>query len=149
MLVNVLRVISCRIIILIVFPLHLLSLCPLMFGGAALSYSSGFEYYFSFVDAYSRHCWIYLVKHKSDVEDIFYIFQKHVEHFLNTKIHDVQSDWGGEYHRRNAYFRRTGILHRVSCPHTSQQNGIFERKHRHLVETGLALLAHSSLPLRY
>uniref|UniRef100_A0A8R7QTF3 Integrase catalytic domain-containing protein n=1 Tax=Triticum urartu TaxID=4572 RepID=A0A8R7QTF3_TRIUA len=47
------------------------------------------------------------------------------------------------------YFRRTGISHRVSCPHTSQQNGIAERKHRHLVETGLALLAHSSLPLRF
>ena len=46
-------------------------------------------------------------------------------------------------------FCHTGILHRVSCPHTSQQNGIVERKHRHLVETGLALLAHSSLPLRY
>jgi histone deacetylase 1/2 len=37
----------------------------------------------------------------------------------------------------------------VSCQHTSQQNGIAERKHRHLVETGLALLAHSSLPLHY
>jgi histone deacetylase 1/2 len=37
----------------------------------------------------------------------------------------------------------------VSCPHTSQQNGVAERKHRHLVETGLALLAHSSLPLRF
>jgi hypothetical protein len=37
----------------------------------------------------------------------------------------------------------------VSCPHTSQQNGIAERKHRHLVETGLALLAHSSLPLHF
>lgn len=24
-----------------------------------------------------------------------------------------------------------------------------ERKHRHIVETGLALLAHSSIPLRY
>jgi histone deacetylase 1/2 len=37
----------------------------------------------------------------------------------------------------------------VSCPHTSQQNGVAERKHRHLVETGLALLAHASVPLRY
>lgn len=34
-------------------------------------------------------------------------------------------------------------------PHTSSQNGIAERKHRHIVETGLALLAHSSLPLRF
>ena len=56
---------------------------------------------------------------------------------------------GGEYHKLHRYFLRTGISHRVSCPHTSQQNGIAERKHRHLVETGLALLAHSSLPLRY
>jgi histone deacetylase 1/2 len=37
----------------------------------------------------------------------------------------------------------------MSCPHTSQQNGIAERKHRHLVKTGLALLAHSSVPLRF
>jgi histone deacetylase 1/2 len=117
--------------------------------GPALSSSGGYKYYVSFVDDYSRHCWIYLLKHKSDVEDIFYIFQAHVERFLNTKIRAVQSDWGGEYHRLNAYFRRIGIQHRVSCPHTSQQNGIVERKHRHLVETGLALLAHSSLPLRF
>jgi hypothetical protein len=31
----------------------------------------------------------------------------------------------------------------------SQQNGIAERKHRHIVKTGLALLAHSSLPVRF
>ena len=41
------------------------------------------------------------------------------------------------------------LFRSVSCPHTSQQNGIAERKHRHIVETGLALLAHSSLPVRY
>jgi hypothetical protein len=35
----------------------------------------------------------------------------------------------------------------VSCPHTHQQNGYAERKHSHLVETGLALLAHSSVLL--
>lgn len=45
--------------------------------------------------------------------------------------------------------RRAGIIHRVSCPHTSEQNGIVERKHRHVVETGLTLLAQSSLPLKY
>ena len=80
---------------------------------------------------------------------MFYAFQAHVERLLNTKIKAVQSDWGGEYHKLHRYFQRIGIVHRVSCPHTSQQNGVAERKHRHLVETGLALLAHSSLPLRF
>jgi histone deacetylase 1/2 len=117
--------------------------------GPAIASSGGYKYYVSFVDDYSRFCWIYLLKHKSDVEHVFYTFQAHVERLLNTKIKAVQSDWGGEYHKLHRYFQRLGISHRVSCPHTSQQNGIAERKHRHLVETGLALLAHSSLPLRY
>ncbi|RVW31775.1 Retrovirus-related Pol polyprotein from transposon RE1 [Vitis vinifera] len=36
-----------------------------------------------------------------------------------------------------------------SCPHTPQQNGRAERKIRHLVETGLALMAKSFLPSKY
>jgi hypothetical protein len=31
-----------------------------------------------------------------------------------------------EYHRLHNYFRRIGITHRVSCPHTSSQNGTAE-----------------------
>ena len=110
---------------------------------------SGFKYYVSFLDDYSRYTWIYLIKNKSDVEQVFYNFQNHVERLLNTKIRSVQSDWGGEYQKLHHYFQKVGITHRVSCPYTSQQNGVAERKHRHIVETGLALLAHSSLPLRF
>ena len=88
--------------------------------GPARASSGGCKYYVSFIDDYSRFCWIYLLKHKSDVEKVFYAFQAHVERLLNTKIRAVQSDWGGEYHRLHLYFQRTGISHRVSCPHTSQ-----------------------------
>ncbi|KAG8475464.1 hypothetical protein CXB51_032333 [Gossypium anomalum] len=42
-----------------------------------------------------------------------------------------------------------GIIHRVSCPHTSKQNGVAERKHRHVVETGLTVLAQANLPIDY
>lgn len=57
---------------------------------------------------------------------------------------------GGEYQKmHNSFFRSLGILHRVSCPHTHQQNGSAERKHCHIVETGLALLAHASVPLKF
>jgi histone deacetylase 1/2 len=37
----------------------------------------------------------------------------------------------------------------VSCPHTYQQNGVAERKHCHIIETGLTLLAHASVPFCY
>ena len=39
-----------------------------------------------------------------------------------------------------------GITHRVTCPYTHQQAGAIERRHRQIVEVGLALLAHSHLP---
>ena len=36
-----------------------------------------------------------------------------------------------------------------SCPYTPQQNGMAERKHRHLVETTITLLSASSLALKF
>jgi histone deacetylase 1/2 len=117
--------------------------------GPAQTSTSGHSYYVSFIDGYSRFTWIYLLKHKSDVFHIFLAFQKHVERLLNHKIIHVQSDWGGEYLKLNKFFDDIGISHRVSCPHTHQQNGRAERKHRHLVETGLTLLAHASMPFRF
>ena len=56
---------------------------------------------------------------------------------------------GGEYEKLNSFFQRIGISHRVSCPHAHQQNGAAERKHRHIVEVGLALLANAAMPLKY
>jgi histone deacetylase 1/2 len=61
----------------------------------------------------------------------------------------MQTDWGGEYQKLNTFFKEIGIAHHVSCPHTHQQNGSAERKHRHIVDVGLSLLAHASMPLRF
>jgi hypothetical protein len=38
---------------------------------------------------------------------------------------------------------------RSLVPHTHQQNGVAERKHCQLMEMGLDLLAHGSMPLKY
>jgi hypothetical protein len=61
----------------------------------------------------------------------------------------MQTDWGGEYEKLNAFFQKVGITHHVSCPHAHQQNGSAERKHRHIVEVGLALLSHACMPLKF
>jgi histone deacetylase 1/2 len=117
--------------------------------GPAKTSISGHKFYVSFIDAYSRFTWLYLLKNKSEVFDVFLQFQKHVERLLDRKIIHVQTDWGGEYEKLHPFFQNLGISHRVSCPHTHQQNGTAERKHRHIVETGPTLLAHASLPLHY
>ncbi|KAD2392953.1 hypothetical protein E3N88_39930 [Mikania micrantha] len=76
-------------------------------------------------------------------------FIKMAERQFNTKLKTIQSDWGGEFRNITSFCTNLGIIHRRSCPHTSEQNGIVERRHRHVVETGLALLAQSSLPQRF
>ena len=57
-------------------------------------------------------------------------------------LKSFQSDRGGEF--TSIVFRphldQHGIHHQLTCPHTPQQNGVVERKHRHIVETGLTLL---------
>ena len=72
-----------------------------------------------------------------------------VELQFNYPIKSVQSDGGGEFRPFTKYLNDLGIVHKFTCLHTHHQNGIVERKHRHIVETGLALLAQSILPLKF
>jgi hypothetical protein len=74
----------------------------------------------SFIDDYSKFTWLYLLCKKSDVFNIFLELQSLVECRFNKKIISVQSDWDGEYEHLNSYFRKLGITHQVSCPHTNQ-----------------------------
>lgn len=111
----------------------------------------GFKYYAVFVDQFSRYSWIFPLKLKSDFYGVYIAFQKQVENQFNRKIKVFHSDGGGEF--MSTTFRKhlidNGIRHLLSCPATPQQNGIAERKHRHLTELGLAMLFHSKTPLKY
>jgi histone deacetylase 1/2 len=78
------------------------------------------KYYVSFIDDFSKFSWIYMLKNKSDVFQRFHDFQHHVERLFDRKILALQTDWGGEYHKLNAFFQRVGISHHVSCPHAHQ-----------------------------
>lgn len=44
------------------------------------------------------------------------------------------------------FYPKEGIVLETSCPHTPQQNGVVERKHRHLLETARALRFQANLP---
>jgi histone deacetylase 1/2 len=106
--------------------------------------SDGFLYFVIFVNAHTKHIWYYPLVAKSDVFPTFQCFQTLVKRQFSLKIKSVQTDWDGEYRKLNKFFQTIGIHHRLICPHTHEQNGIIERRHQHIVETGLTLLGQCS-----
>lgn len=63
----------------------------------------------------------------------------------------VRSDNGGKFvntYLSNLYLL-AGIIHQTSCPYTAEQNGVVERKHRHLLDTTLTMLTHAGLPPKF
>ena len=60
-----------------------------------------------------------------------------------------RSDNGFEFfiNRLQQFFYNKGILHRTSCVYTPQQNGIAERKHKHLLNVARSLMFLGELPL--
>ena len=109
----------------------------------------GYRYYILFMDAHRNFTWLYFLQNRSEVPSVFIQFKTLVELQLNTKIKALQTDGAKEYLALTKYLADRGIQHCISCPHTHEQNGAPERKHRHLTETGLTLLAASSLPSKF
>ena len=107
----------------------------------------GFRYFVIFIDTHRKHIWYYLLIAKYNVFSTFHHFQVLVERQFSHKIKSVQTDWGGEYLKSNSFFQTIGIHHRLIFPHTHEQNGSVELRHRHIVETGLTLLGQCSAPL--
>jgi histone deacetylase 1/2 len=80
---------------------------------------------------------------------MFKQFKLQVENQFDDTIKYVQSDNESELKSFITFLQQAGIVHHFSCPYNSAQNGGVERKHRHVIETGLALLAHTSLPIKF
>lgn len=66
-----------------------------------------------------------------------------------------EDDSGGEYISAafrtllpSTHFTYKAVSQR-SCPHTPQQNGVAERKHRHMLETARSLLLSPSVPSQF
>ena len=111
--------------------------------------SNGFKYYVIFVDHFTKYIWFYPLHRKSDVHEVFKRYKTIVENYFHHKITTLYSDNGGEYLSLKDYLSKAGITHLTTPPHTPEHNGYSERRHRHIVETGLTLLSHASLPLTF
>ncbi|KAJ1701542.1 hypothetical protein LUZ63_001321 [Rhynchospora breviuscula] len=118
-----------------------------LWGPSPIASTRGNRFYVVFTDEFSRFTWFYPCVSKADVATIFSKFRERIENLLSAKIKIFQCDGGTEF--KQIMTHHTDISYRMSCPYTPEQNGMAERKHRHIVELGLANMFHADIPLKY
>ncbi|XP_058004059.1 retrovirus-related Pol polyprotein from transposon TNT 1-94 [Hevea brasiliensis] len=117
-------------------------------GPISTSSYGGSKYFLLFIDDFSRYCWVYFLKQKSEVFSKFQQFKAFVETQTDSKIKILRSDNGTEYTsiQFKEYLQKAGIHHQLTVPYTPQQNGVSERKNRYLMNMARCLLFEKNLP---
>lgn len=98
-----------------------------VWGPSPIFSLNGLRYFVLFIDNCTKFIWIYFLSHKSQVFATFLKFRTMVKTQFSCDIKSLQTDWGGEYHNVSAFLNTHGVIHRVTCPHTHEQNGVVER----------------------
>ena len=107
----------------------------------------GAKYFVTFIDDHSRKTWVYLLKTKDQVLEVFKQFLSLVERQTGKKLKCIRTDNGGEYTGPfHAYCKKHGIRHQTTPPKTPQLNGLAERMNRTLMERVRCILSHAKLP---
>ena len=80
------------------------------------------RYFILFIDDFTRFCWIFFLKHKSEVAQVFVKFKTAVETETGYKLKSIRSDNGTEY--TSAQFQAicndAGIKHQLTNVYTPQ-----------------------------
>jgi len=108
---------------------------------------SGYRYWITFIDDYSRFRFVMPLKAKSQAFEAFKTFKTFAENQSERKIKILRDDKRGEY-MSNAFIDFTtqcGILRQHTVRNRPQQNGVAERANRLLSEQITATLDESGL----
>ncbi|KAA0066242.1 Beta-galactosidase [Cucumis melo var. makuwa] len=119
-----------------------------VWGPSKVTTLSGKRWFVTFIDDHTRLTWVYLITDKSEVSAIFQNFYHTIETQFHKKIAILRSDNDREFqnHNLSEFLASKGIVHQDSCVYTPQQNGVTERKNRHLLEVARSLMLSTFLP---
>ena len=108
----------------------------------------GAKYLVTFIDDYSRRCWAYPIKKKSDVFPVFKQYKAWVELQFGKMIKCLRTDNDEEYTNGEflAFCKQEGIQRQFTVAYTPQQNRVVEQMNRTLTERIRAILSTAGLP---
>jgi hypothetical protein len=109
---------------------------------------SGHRWFMTFIDGFSWYTWLYLLKHKSDVFIVFKDLCAFIKNKFGNTIKVLRSNNGTEYVNQEfeQFLAMNGIEHQTTCVNTPEQNGVDERKNRHLLEVARSLMFTMNVP---
>lgn len=89
-------------------------------GSMSIPSLNGNRYFLLFIDDFSRMCWAYFLKAKSEVYEVFQQFKNYVENQTNLKIKTLRSDNGTKYSSSqfHMYCRDEEIQHQFTVTYT-------------------------------
>ena len=106
------------------------------------------KYFLLFKDAATGYKFVYFLKNKADVYDIFKDFEREICNKFGRPMKYLRTDNGREFYNHNMkkYLSRYGITLETTAPYTPQQNGAAERENRTIVESARTMLHAKQLP---
>lgn len=119
-----------------------------IWGPFSVPTPEGYRYFLTIVDDHTRVAWIYILRAKSEVLQVFPYFITIVEKQYNTHVKGLRSDSAPEL-RFTTFYSKRGIVAYHSCPEIPQQNSVVERKHQHIFNVARSLMFQAHLPLRH
>nr|GEU71499.1 retrovirus-related Pol polyprotein from transposon TNT 1-94 [Tanacetum cinerariifolium] len=110
---------------------------------------NGKKYILVIVDDYSRYTWTLFLRSKDETPKVLKDFLTMIQRNLQASVITVPTDRGTEFLNKtfNAFFKEEGIEHQTYTARTLEQNNIFERRNRTLVEAARTMLSALKLPL--
>ena len=89
------------------------------------------------------------MKHKDEAQPLIKRFSSYGSTKFESHIKKFRSDNGAEFLSLQSFFKDNGVLFQHSYVYTPQQNGVVERKHRHILQVARALKIQAQLPNQF
>jgi len=120
-----------------------------VWGPAQVSSLGGSWYYVTFIDDATRKVWIYFLRQKYDVFEIFKKWRSLVENEIGKRLKCLRFDNGGEYCSKEFedYCSFNGIHRQQTVPGTPEENGVAKCMNRTIMEHARTVRLHVGLPL--